>query len=187
VPFKWKTCIKSHFAGYLFTRRRDTFSFKLPRRLPIHYCRVIVATLGQISPEIATVFHLLLCGLAAFYAILPIMRQRKLERRQKQRTVACHVCRYRPRRWQHFYRSAWPIRLRLQSDGWVYCSLWRRTTTLFSMSPSLPAAKSLFQHVICWLSGGLGYIFDRTRGHPGEGPQENTNVCVCVCVCVCVR
>jgi hypothetical protein len=158
----------------------------LPRQLPIHgFCSVIVLMLGQILPETATLFQLLLCGFAAFYRILPIMQPRaiKRERRRKQRSVAYHACRYRPCGWQHFYRSAWPIRLRLQSDGCVYCSLWLRTLECTRESRSVvPTATTLFERVIRWFSDGLGYLFDRTRGHPGEGPHEHDNVCVRVCV-----
>jgi hypothetical protein len=165
------------------------------KHLPIRcFCSVNVATLGQISPETATVLQLLLSGFVAFYRILPIMQRHALKssRRRTQRSVAYHACRYRPRSWKHFYRSAWPVRLRLQSNGCVYCSLWLRTRQSIYQTRSVPNA-TLFQRVICWLSGGLGYAFDRTRGHPGEGPQQRDKenvwmkmrrVCVRVCVCV---
>jgi hypothetical protein len=157
------------------------------KQLPIHFYHVIVATLGQISPETATLFQLVICGFVSFYRILPICRNSTQSnpngRRRKQRSVTFHACQYRPRHWQHFYRSTWPIRLRLQNDGCVYCSIWLRTTTFFCIRPSLPTT-TLCQRVICWLSDGLGYKFDRTRGHPGEGPHENENVCVW---CGCVR
>jgi hypothetical protein len=90
------------------------------KQLPIHFYHVIVATLGQISPETATLFQLVICGFVSFYRILPICRNSTQSnpngRRRKQRSVTFHACQYRPRHWQHFYRSTWPIRLRLQND-----------------------------------------------------------------------
>jgi hypothetical protein len=157
----------------------------------LHFCGVVVATLGQISPEMATVFQLLQYSFAAFCGwVLLTIRMRipkannfKRATFRKRQVLAHHACRYRPLGWQRFYRSAWPLRLRLQHDGCVYCALWLRTTT----------GTSHFQRVIRWQSDGLGYLFDRTRGHPGEGPEdENVRVdvmwmwCVCVFVFVCL-
>jgi hypothetical protein len=171
-------------------------TLNLPRRLP-RFCPVIAAILGQISPETELLFQLLLYGFVAFSRILAIMitpapgSANPASRRRKQPSFAFHACRHRPRGWQHFYRSAWPIRLRLQTGSCVYCSLWLRTSTLFRMCSSLPTTTTtLFQRVMSWLSGGLACLFDRTRGHPGEGPQEhdNENVRVnmrVVCVFVC--
>ena len=167
-------------------------TFNLPLRLRC-VCSVMFATVCQISPETATLFQLLLYCFVAFCSILPVLPQWHAikTKRRKQRSVAQHACQYRPRGWQHLYRSAWPVRLRLQSDGCVYCSIWLRTSTLFRTSSSLPSTTTttLFQRIICWLSGGLAYVYDRTLGHPGEGPQEHDkeNVRVKMSVRVCVR
>jgi hypothetical protein len=90
------------------------------------------------------------------------------------------------------YRSAWPLRLRLQSEACIYCPLWVRTRALFGCLPrtrtSPTARKSLFHRVTRWLSFCLGYLFDRTLGYPGEGPQEHDkeNLRVKMRVHVCV-
>jgi hypothetical protein len=170
-------------------------TFNLLRRLP-RFCFIAV----QISPEIEVLFQLLLFGLVAFCRILPVLPQWHHDgiktKRRTQRSVAYHACQYRPRGWQHLYRSAWPLRLRLQSDCCFYCSLWLRTSTLLCVYSSLPTTTpaTLFQRTICWLSDGLACLFDRTLGHPGEGPQERDRenervkmrVLVCVRVFVCV-
>lgn len=100
------------------------------KQLPIHLCHVIVATLGQISPETATVFQLLQCSFVTFWSwvILPILVQKTFtrgDRRRKRRVLAYHAS-ARTLSWRRFYRSAWPIRLRLQTD--VPYSLWLRST-----------------------------------------------------------
>src|SRR5262249_52088078 len=66
------------------------------KQLPIHLCHVIVATLGQISPETATVFQLLQCSFVTFWSwvILPILVQKTFKRegrRRKRRVLAYHA------------------------------------------------------------------------------------------------
>lgn len=62
------------------------------KQLPIHFYHVIVATLGQISPETATLFQLVICGFVSFYRIfadLPQQHAIKPERSTSKATF-CH-------------------------------------------------------------------------------------------------
>ena len=150
---------------------------------------VLPTIVHLVSPELAVCYQtLLICSGRMLGRLLIAIRHshkrvkfRSLKRLQ---LVVRHCCPHRPLRWRRFFHSAWPIRVRLQSDGCVYCSLWVRTTTLvvFCDLPRALQTRTSFQRLTTWLSGGLGYNFDRTRGHPGEGPVENENVRV-----VCAR
>jgi hypothetical protein len=143
--------------------------------------RLLLAVLGQISPEISAILDAIAFGVGAvgrsLLTGLAPSGSRLRPIKHKWRSVACHECGFRPLCWRRFYRTSWPIRLRFQTRSCIFCVIQKGAASLLRKCPIEQHRASHFQRVVHWLSG-LGYEFDRTRGHPGEGPQNEKVCCV---------
>lgn len=116
--------------------------------------------------------------------------------RKSKRWVAsfcCNCSRRLPRRHRHHCAAAWPLTVRFYRESRAFYRVCARPQRVSRLSATHCGLLSLSRcqrskftliAVVKWLSCGLGFDFDATKGYEGEGPSQQVSAC-CVRLFVC--